>query len=199
MLACTHAQNRAGSSVLRELEEGMRPLRLLLVLLCALAMMPGTELHAETITGKVVGVADGDTLTLDSEGRRVVIRLSGIDAPERGHPDGQPFGRKSGDELRALALHQVVTVETHKQDRYGREVGTVEVGGKDLGLEQVRSGMAWVFRRYLKELPQTRRSAYLAAEDEARAHRRGLWATGEPLPPWEWRAQKTRREQAARP
>jgi endonuclease YncB( thermonuclease family) len=177
----------------------MHRLRLLLVLLCALAVMPGTELHAETITGKVVGVADGDTLTLDSEGRRVVVRLSGIDAPERGRPNGQPFGRKSGDELRALALHQVVTVETHKQDRYGREVGTVEVGGKDLGLEQVRSGMAWVFRRYLKELPPARRTVYLAAEEEARAQRRGLWSEGAPLPPWEWRALKGHREQTALP
>ena len=159
---------------------------MLLVLLFALAVMPRAELHAETITGKVVGVADGDTLTLDSEGRRVIIRLSGIDAPER----GQPFGRKSGDELRVLALHQVATAETHKQDRYGREVGTVEVGGKDLGLEQVRSGMAWVLQRYLKELPVERQAEYVAAEEAARTARRGLWSDGKPVPPWGWRKER---------
>ena len=173
--------------------------RPVLLLLCSLVVMPWADARAETITGTVIGVTDGDTLTLDSDGRRVVIRLSGIDAPERGHPEGQPFGRKSGDGLRALALHQVATVETHKQDRYGREVGIVEVEGKDLGLEQVRSGMAWVFRRYLKELEPARRAAYVAAEDEARAHRRGLWAEADPLPPWEWRATKGQREKIALP
>ena len=171
------------------------PARLLLVVLVALAVMPGAGLHAETITGRVVGVADGDTLTLDSAGRRVVVRLSGIDAPER----GQPFGRKSGATLRALALHQAASVETHKQDRYGRQVGRVEVGGKDLGLEQVRSGMAWVFHRYLKELEEPRRAVYGAAEDDARAARRGLWSEREPMPPWEWRALKRNRERSALP
>ncbi len=177
----------------------MLAVRLLLVLLCALALLPGTGLRAETITGTVVAVTDGDTLTLDSEGRRIIVRLNGIDAPERGRPEGQPFGRKAGDKLRALALHQVATVDTAKRDRYGREVAIVEVGGKDLGLEQVRGGMAWVFRRYLNDLPPVRRAAYLEAEEAARSERRGLWSEPNPVPPWDWRTSKRHSEKTALP
>jgi endonuclease YncB( thermonuclease family) len=143
-----HLRGRAIS-----LEEAMVRVRPFLLLLFALAVVPGSRVHAETIVGTVVAVADGDTLTLDSQGHRHTVRLNGIDAPERGHPEGQPFGTKARDELRALALHQVATLDTAKQDRYGREVGTVEVAGKDLGLALLQSGHAWVFRRYVKELP----------------------------------------------
>ncbi len=170
-----------------------------LVLLFALALVPGSWVHAETIVGTVVAVADGDTLTLDSQGHRHTVRLNGIDAPERGHPEGQPFGTKARDELRALALHQVATLDTAKQDRYGREVGTVEVAGKDLGLALLQSGHAWVFRRYVKELPETLRARYLAAEEAARSERRGLWNEPNPVPPWDWRASKRHGEKTALP
>ena len=80
-----------------------------------------------------------------------------------------------------------VVAECGKTDRYGREVCRVLVGGVDAGLEQVRGGLAWFFRRYAKELPPDRRQPYADTEAEARADRRGLWADGEPVAPWDWR------------
>ncbi len=84
--------------------------------------------------------------------------------------------------------------ECGKIDRYRREVCRVLVGGSDAGLEQIRAGMAWFFRRYAKELPPERRRQYTDMEAQAQAERRGLWADAEPVAPWEWR-----RSQATRP
>ena len=70
-----------------------------------------------------------------------------------------------------------------------REVCRVLVGGADAGLEQVRAGLAWFFRRYAKELPPDRRQQYADMEAQAKAEQRGLWADAEPVAPWDWRAQ----------
>ncbi len=95
--------------------------------------------NAETITGRVVGVADGDTITvLDADKVQHKIRLSGIDAPEK----KQPFGNRSKESLSALAFDKTVNVETSKRDRYGRQIGKVLVNGRDVNLVQVERGMA---------------------------------------------------------
>jgi endonuclease YncB( thermonuclease family) len=79
--------------------------------------------------------------------------------------------------------------ECSKIDRYRREVCRVLVGGADAGLEQIRAGLAWFFRRYAKELPPDRRLQYADTEAQAKAAQRVLWADGEPVAPWDWRAQ----------
>ena len=80
--------------------------------------------HAETITGRVVGISDGDTLTLlDANNTQHKIRLSGIDSPEK----GQPFGQVCKQSLSDLAYDRVVAVESTKLDRYGRVIGKVLV------------------------------------------------------------------------
>ena len=143
--------------------------------------------HACThqIEGRVVGVTDGDTITLlDADNRRHKIRLDGIDAPE----SGQPFGRASKQHLAALLANREAVADCSKVDRYRREVCRVLVGGADAGLEQVRAGLAWFFRRYAKELPPDRRQQYADTEAQAKAERRGLWADAEPVAPWDWRA-----------
>ncbi len=90
--------------------------------------------NAETITGLVVGVADGDTITvLDADKVQHKIRLSGIDAPEK----KQPFGNRSKESLSDLAFDKTVNVETSKRDRYGRQIGKVLVNGRDVNLVQV--------------------------------------------------------------
>lgn len=133
---------------------------------------------AETIHGKVVGVADGDTLTILSPDHiQTRIRLFGIDAPEK----SQAFGQKSKASLSDLVFGQEVDVIVETLDRYGRTVGTVIYRGSDVNLEQVRRGMAWVYRKYSRD------PNYLAAESEARTTQRGLWIDEEPRPPWVYR------------
>lgn len=154
---------------------------LLLTLLFAFAC------NAETITGHVVGVADGDTITvLDDTNTQHKIRLAGIDAPEK----KQAFGNRSKESLSDLVFDKTVNVETEKRDRYGREIGKVLVNGQDVNLVQVERGMAWFYRQYQREQSPNDRRLYEAAEDAARADKRGLWRDADPMPPWEFRHNK---------
>jgi endonuclease YncB( thermonuclease family) len=150
-----------------------------LLLVCAVQAAVAAQLQ-----GRVVGVSDGDTITvLTGERQQVKIRLSGIDAPEK----KQPFGAFSKQTLSRQVFGRPVVVEWSKTDRYGRIVGKIEVDGVDVNLEQVREGSAWVYTQYLKELPEADRRRYLDAEQQARGERRGLWRDRAPEPPWEWR------------
>ena len=155
--------------------------------------------HAATqsFDGRVVGVADGDTVTvLDSNNLQHKIRVAGIDAPEK----GQPFGERSKQSLSRAVLGKDVRIEWDKQDRYGRMVGKVwvtppEVTCKqppcpktlDAGLAQLTVGLAWHFKKYANEQAEEDRLRYAFAEDEARARKAGLWSAPSPIPPWEWR------------
>ena len=146
---------------------------------------------ADTLQGQVVGVADGDTVTvLDASKKQWKIRLMGIDAPEK----KQAFGNKSKQHLSDLVYDKQVTVEYHKKDRYGRTVGKIVVDGVDANLEQVKVGLAWHYKKYQNEQSSVDRSLYAHAEDQARAEKRGLWVDAEPTPPWDFRKQKKRRD-----
>ena len=157
----------------------MRLVAALLLLLAA-----GTS-AADIVTGRIVGVHDGDTVTLlDGSQIQHRIRLSQIDAPEIGHgrgKPGQPFGQRSKQSLSDLVYGQPAHAECETRDKYGRQVCTVWVGTIDANLEQVRRGMAWVYRKYARD------SAYYQAEEEAKGAKRGLWSDPGALPPWEWR------------
>ena len=153
--------------------------RFITMLLLALACTA----HAETVTGRVVGVADGDTITvLDADKVQHKIRLVGIDAPEK----KQPFGNRSKESLSALVFDKTVDVETSKRDRYGRQIGKVLVNGRDVNLVQVELGMAWFYRQYQREQSPNDRRLYEAAEDAAKAEKRGLWRDADPVPPWDF-------------
>ena len=142
---------------------------------------------AAQLQGRVVGVSDGDTITLlTEEQRQFKVRLSGIDAPEK----KQAFGNFAKQTLSRQVFGRPVIVEWSKTDRYGRIVGRIEINGTDVNLEQVREGSAWVYTQYLKELPAADRQRYLEAEREAKEERRGLWRDREPEPPWEWRRER---------
>jgi endonuclease YncB( thermonuclease family) len=142
---------------------------------------------AATLAGRVVGVSDGDTVTvLTAENRQFKIRLSGIDAPEK----KQPFGAHAKETLARQLFGQPVVVEWSKTDRYGRIVGKIEVDGVDVNLEQIREGSAWVYTQYLRELSAEDRKLYLEGERQAKSQRAGLWHDGHPEPPWEWRKEK---------
>ncbi len=137
---------------------------------------------SDTITGRVVGVHDGDTLTLLTADKvEVKVRLWGIDAPET----GQAFGKNSKESLSDLAFKKEASVEEKSKDRYGRVVGVVTVAGKNVNLVQVETGMAWWYRDYAKKAAD-----FQKAEEQARTKKLGLWANKDPVPPWQWRKEK---------
>lgn len=150
-------------------------------LLAACVASSGTA--TADFTGRVVGVADGDTLTVMKHRRKVKIRISGIDAPER----QQAFGKLAKLSLTELALGREVFVEEHKKDRYGRTLGRVMQGGADLGLRQIERGLAWHYKQYARDQPASESWRYAAAEKRARQHHAGLWREARPIPPWRWR------------
>jgi endonuclease YncB( thermonuclease family) len=135
--------------------------------------------HAETLTGKVVAIADGDTITVLVDREQVKVRLAEIDAPER----GQPWGKRAAQALSQKIAGHVVQVETTFNDRYGRPVGHVRYDGRDINREMVREGHAWVYRKWMRD------QTLLEDEEHAQAARAGLWglAASERTPPWEWR------------
>ena len=144
------------------------------ILLCSLALTA----FADTLQGRVVTIADGDTITvLDADKVQHKIRLTGIDAPEK----AQAFGNKSKQALADMVFGKDVQVEEHGKDKYKRTLGRVLVNGIDANAEMVRQGYAWVYRKYSKN------PDLLRLEAEAREAKRGLWVDAEPVPPWEWR------------
>lgn len=159
-----------------------------LILLFVLLNLVVSGVNAETILdGRVVEVADGDTLTvLDAQKKQHKIRLLGIDAPEK----AQPFGQKSKESLSGLAFQKQVQVRSSKQDRYGRTVGQVFVGNMDVCLEQVKLGMAWHYKTYQREQSPEDRVLYDRAESQAREQRVGLWQDPSPVEPSVFRRQK---------
>jgi len=144
-----------------------------------LTLVPMLAVAAEPVEWKVVSVHDGDTLTaVDASNTQHKVRLAGIDAPET----KQPFGTKARERLAELTLRKVVRVNVHSHDQYGRLVADIEAAGQGVNKRMVADGMAWHYARYSKD------AGLAAAEREARAARRGLWADKAPVPPWEWRA-----------
>lgn len=154
-------------------------------LLLVLLLPP--EATAVERVGTVIDIADGDTLTLlDASRVRHRIRLDGIDAPER----SQPFGQRARQSLAELAHGRTAHAACAKTDRYGRAVCNVKVDGVDVGLEQVRRGLAWHYVRYAREQSPQGRVNYATAEAAARAASVGLWSSAQPTAPWDYRRER---------
>lgn len=133
---------------------------------------------AGDFSGRVVGVLDGDTITVlvGREQRRV--RLAGVDAPEK----GQAFGQRSKQALSQMIFGREVTVVSTGRDRYERTLGIVQLmDGSSVNERLVENGWAWHYTRYSND----RRLSEL--ETRARAARRGLWADPSPVAPWDFR------------
>ncbi|OIQ49957.1 SPBc2 prophage-derived endonuclease YokF precursor [Pseudodesulfovibrio hydrargyri] len=153
--------------------------RFLSILLLILLFFTGLS-HA--FMGKVVGVADGDTITVLAEGNTTIkVRLYGIDAPE----SRQDFGNKAKQNLTSLVFGKIVDMEPMAQDRYGRTVAHIFVDDQDVCEALVRAGMAWVYLIYCREKPTC--DNWLMFEQKARVAGVGLWASPSPQAPWEWR------------
>jgi micrococcal nuclease len=156
--------------------------RLILLTMCCLGLSsnlllatPGSPV---VITGKVVSVHDGDTVTiLVPTNQQVKIRLAEIDAPEK----GQAFGNKSKLALSDKVAGKTVMIQVVDKDRYGRSVGNIHLGDRWINLEMVQEGWAWMYRQYSKSVVME------SAEKQARTEGLGLWADKNPIPPWEYR------------
>jgi len=147
----------------------------------ALALALAVACSAAPAGVEVVAVHDGDTVTVLDGREQVRVRLACIDAPEQ----GQAFGSRARQALAARVMRRHVALAVIDRDDYGRTVARVLLDGEDVNLAMVRAGLAWHYRYHC---PDDR--ALAAAEAEARAERRGLWADARPLPPWDWRRQK---------
>lgn len=157
-------------------------------LLGTILLLISCSLHAAALQGKVVGVADGDTITvLDANNIQHKIRLEGIDAPET----AQAFGQKSKQSLSQMVQSKQVTVVYQKKDKYGRTLGKVFHNGTDVCLEQINLGMAWHYKKYASDQPKEDRETYAQAELAARTKTIGIWKDKNPTPPWEFRIQKS--------
>ena len=150
------------------------------IIAVALVLLLAGSASADELTGKVVAVADGDSLTvLDEANVQHKIRLHGIDAPEL----KQAFGTKAKEALATLTMGKQVVVDLTGMDRHRQEVGTVTVAGEDINLRMVRDGWAWHYLRYAPDDP-----FLAAAEADARIDKCGLWAdTAKPVAPWTYR------------
>jgi endonuclease YncB( thermonuclease family) len=141
-----------------------------------------TDPDADTayeLSGRVVKVSDGDTITiLDDSNTQHKIRLHGIDTPEY----KQDYGQAARNAMSRLLAGKTVGIDVKDRDRYGRTVGVVYVDGLNANLEMVRLGYAWWYRQYAQFDSDLER-----AETNARQRGLGLWAAPNPVPPWDWR------------
>jgi micrococcal nuclease len=156
----------------------MRPTLIILFLFC-------TNLIIAQITGKVVGVHDGDTFTLlTKENVQYKVRLHGIDCPEL----KQDYGKAAKKFTSDLIFNQMVKVESNKKDRYGRIVGTVILPNiKVLNEELLKYGYAWHYLKYDSN------PKWNKLESEARKAKLGLWQQPNATPLWDYRKEKKKK------
>lgn len=141
------------------------------------------------LTGEIVKVADGDTVTLRVNGRQHRIRLDSIDAPEDGHSPrepGQPYAEAARRHLEQLVGGKTLTAQCYEQDQFERDVCALMLpDGNSANRAQVAAGYAWAYtaRRgdYLRD------KAMRSLQDQARQARRGLWEHPRATEPWKWR------------
>ena len=134
-----------------------------------------------TIAGKVIRVADGDTITvLDAQNLQNKIRLYGIDAPEK----AQDFGNKSREKLASLVAGKDIAVTVMDIDRYGSNVGRINIEGKEVAEEMLKAGMVWLYTAYCK-IPECKHWKEL--ETQAKTAKIGLWSNPTAKEPWLWR------------
>lgn len=160
----------------------------LLVLICLIVPLTAFA----SWEGKVVKVADGDTITVLSNGStQVRIRFYGIDAPER----RQDFGTRAKQYVSDMVFNKTVRLEPMDVDRYGRTVALVFIEGKCVNEALIREGFAWVYTEYCTE---SFCAEWERLESEARSNRTGIWGVSDPVSPWDFRhaqAEETARQQ----
>jgi micrococcal nuclease len=151
-----------------------------LLVIIPILLMINHNTFAQKYEGTIIRIIDGDTFVLLTTTGSLVVRMLGIDAPER----DQPFSREA-----ALFLSKYLNKEavakingTDKEDRY---VGTLFVNGKDINLLSIREGFAWHYKRYSSD------KNYAEAEEYAQKNKLNIWSFPNPVPPWTWRLRHT--------
>jgi endonuclease YncB( thermonuclease family) len=161
--------------------DGMRGVLITLVALLLASAALGQE---AVVSARIVAITDGDTVkALLADNELLKVRLSWIDAPEK----NQAFGQRSKQHLSELVFGCEVELHTHGLDRYGRTLAVILLDGVDINLEQVKSGFAWAYTRYLDQASSEIQASYRQAESEAREQKRGLWSDPWPVEPWLYR------------
>ena len=163
----------------------MKLLKLIILILAIVINIAGcknTEVNepVAAVVGKVVKVVDGDTLHVYSNKKNHKIRLSGIDAPER----GQAYGKRAKEHLEFLVAGKQVIAIVESKDRYGRYVASVKVQSKDVCAEMLSAGYAWHYKQY------DNNKYYDELQREAKKAKRGLWLDKKPQAPWEYRKEQ---------
>lgn len=134
--------------------------------------------EADLLTGQVVSISDGDTLTILTESKQqVIVRLNAIDAPEK----NQAFSNASKKSLSSICFKKTAIVETFGADKYGRTIGNVTCNEVNANKHQVDNGMAWVYRKYSND------ATLIELEAQAKNLGLGLWDDPNPVPPWDFR------------
>lgn len=162
------------------------PQALLIVLLMSISVLAQSS-------GRVVGISDGDTITILSDRKQTKVRLAGIDAPEK----GQDYSEVAKRHISGLIYNKTVTLKGDKIDRYGRLVAKVMFDGKDINLLMVQNGLAWHFSKYAREQSREDRLAYSTAEAEARNAKLNLWRYPNPVAPWDFRSGESTTRQSS--
>lgn len=166
-------------------------------LLIALAA-PTASSYAESYTenliwGKVVDISDGDTLTMQGDGKKMIrVQLAYIDAPDLDDNSGetQPLYRESTNALREMTLNKEVIVESLGTDQFGRVEGMIFIDQTNINMEMVRLGMAELYApvrfnpsKYKKEYVRQ----LLEAEEQAKKAGSGIWGAEGYVSPYEFR------------
>jgi len=146
-----------------------------------MALLTSAGAMASPDTGVVVGVSDGDTVTvLTASKERIKVRLAEIDAPE----SHQAFGARAKQSLAEICFDKPVAFSRGNKDRYGRTISRIKCDGIDAQAHQVKNGMAWVYDRYVVD------QGLYGLQREAKRAKRGLWSDPAPVAPWEFRRGK---------
>jgi endonuclease YncB( thermonuclease family) len=130
-------------------------------------------------------VPDGDTARGESKTHttvgqpqgKVICRIDSVNAPETSHKAGQPtqtYGEEAGKILQKMILNKEVSIRVTKptdgSSNYGRDVCQIEVSGKDVSVELLRAGAAWIYPAY-----NHYGAGGVALQEEAKVAGRGLW------------------------
>lgn len=155
--------------------------------------------HINVIEGLVVGVTEGDRITVNSFGTEIPVRLYGVAAPQTAKIDrftgwykpGQPYAEDAFRALSIKVLHQQVKVESRntlvfKNDPTQLAIAVVYLNGRNINLEMLNDGWVWAYKRLMNKADMPH---YVGIERLARARKNGLWLQESPQPPWEFKPQ----------
>jgi endonuclease YncB( thermonuclease family) len=146
-------------------------------------------------SGAFAGEIEGEASAIDGDSLNMQIRLFGVDTPEASQicKDAQArdysCGQVASDALAGLVQDKIISCEVKTRDRYGRPVAICYADDMDIGAALVDQGVAVAFRRYSDK--------YVAAEERARAAKRGLWGGTFELP-WDYRERRRKQSEAQR-